>query len=161
MDWVDTFFGHGKDLNSLQMSCRAIVIFFITLILLRIAGIRTFGKKSAFDNVIIIMLGSILSRAVVGASPFLPTCVSSLAFVLIHWALGKLSYYFDFVGKIVKGEKISLFRNGNLNNKAMRRASISLKDLEEGLRLSLNDSDWAKVKEMFLERGGEISVVKE
>jgi quercetin dioxygenase-like cupin family protein len=54
----------GKDLNSLQMTCRAIVSFFLTLVLIRIAGIRTFGKKTPFDNVVAIMLGSIFSRVV-------------------------------------------------------------------------------------------------
>ena len=84
MDILSTLFGHGKDLNSLQMICRAAVSFFLTLILIRIAGIRTFGKKTPFDNVITIMLGSIFSRVVVGASPFIPTTLACLAFVLIH-----------------------------------------------------------------------------
>src|SRR5215831_11046179 len=78
MEWIRILFGEGKDLDCLQMSCRAVVAFFITLVLIRMAGIRTFGKKSAFDNVIIIMLGSILSRVVVGASPFIPTTLGCL-----------------------------------------------------------------------------------
>src|ERR1700755_3556763 len=100
MTWIDVVFGHGSNLNTLQMTSRAIISFFITLLLLRIAGIRTFGKKTAFDNVIIIMLGSILSRAVVGASPFIATSVACLVFVLIHWMLDKISYYLDFVGRL-------------------------------------------------------------
>ena len=59
MDILHTLFGEGKDLNSLQMVCRAVGCFFITLALIRIAGIRTFGRRTAFDNVITIMLGSI------------------------------------------------------------------------------------------------------
>lgn len=52
---METFlflFGEGKDLNTLQMSCRAAVSFFVALLLIRIAGQRTFGKGSAFDNVV-------------------------------------------------------------------------------------------------------------
>ncbi len=160
MTWIDIIFGHGKDLNALQMSCRAIVCFFLTLLFLRIAGIRTFGKKSAFDTVIIIMLGSILSRAAVGASPFIATSVACFVFAMVHWLLGKLSYYSDFIGQIVKGDKLSLYKNGTENKKNMGRASISKKDLEETLRLTINDTDWQKVNEMFLERTGEISVIR-
>jgi uncharacterized membrane protein YcaP (DUF421 family) len=161
MEWIKIIFGEGHDLNCLQMSSRAVVIFFITLILIRIAGIRTFGKKSAFDNVIIILLGSILSRAVVGASPFIPTAVACLAFVLVHWLLAWLSLYSDTLGRWVKGEKSSLYANGMENKENMRRARISEKDLVEGVRLKINKDSFREVKEIFIERNGEISVVKQ
>jgi uncharacterized membrane protein YcaP (DUF421 family) len=160
MEWVDTIFGHGTDLNSLQMSSRAILIFFITLLLLRIAGIRTFGKKSAFDNVITILLGSILSRAVVGASPFIPTVLGCLAFVLVHRLLARLSFRNDRIGRIIKGEKASLYAGGQENETNMRGAHISHKDLLEGIRLKINESSFENVEEIFIERNGEISVIK-
>jgi uncharacterized membrane protein YcaP (DUF421 family) len=160
MEWIRVVFGEGKDLEWWQMSSRAVVAFFITLLLIRIAGIRTFGKKSAFDNVIIIMLGSILSRVVVGASPFIPTALACLAFVLVHSLLARISVYNDFVGGLVKGEKASLYADGRKNEKNMKRSRISDKDLLEGLRLKINEEDFDKVKEIFLERNGEISVVK-
>jgi len=139
MDWILLVFGEGKDLNALQMTSRAVVVFFITLALIRIAGIRTFGKKSAMDNVIIIMLGSILSRAVVGASPFIPTVTGCLAFVFVHRLLAWISLYSDLIGGFVKGEKLSLYANGTFNKKNMRRARISDKDIKEGLRLAINE----------------------
>jgi uncharacterized membrane protein YcaP (DUF421 family) len=160
MEWIKTIFGEGTDLNCLQMSSRAVVIFFISLVLMRIAGIRTFGKKSAFDNVIMILLGSVLSRAVVGASPFIPTVAGSLAFVLVHWVLAWLSLYNDTLGRLVKGEKVSLYAEGKLNETNMRRVRISDKDLKEGLRLKINDDGLEEVKEIFIERNGEISVIK-
>ena len=160
MEWIKTIFGEGTDLNCLQMSSRAVVTFFISLVLMRIAGIRTFGKKSAFDNVIMILLGSVLSRAVVGASPYIPTVIGCLAFVLVHWVLAWLSLYNDTLGKFVKGEKVSLYAEGKLNETNMRRARISDKDLREGLRLKINDDGFDEVKEIFIERNGEISVVK-
>lgn len=153
-------FGTGKDLNSLQMVCRAIISFLITLALIRIAGIRTFGKRSAFDNVIVIMLGSIFSRVVVGASPFVPTTLACLAFVLVHSLLGWLSVRSDLIGWLVKGEKASLYKNGKNNDRNMRRAMVSEKDLEESVRLSINSDDLRDVKEILLERTGDISVIK-
>jgi uncharacterized membrane protein YcaP (DUF421 family) len=160
MEWTEPIFGHGTDLNSLQFSTRAILTFFITLLLLRIAGIRTFGKKSAFDNVITILLGSILSRAVVGASPYISTCVGCLAFVLVHWLLARLSCHYDWIGRIVKGEKTSLYAGGHTNEENMERARISEKDLLEGVRLRINEPSFEQVEEIFLERNGEISIIK-
>jgi uncharacterized membrane protein YcaP (DUF421 family) len=160
MEWTTILFGHGTDLNSLQLSVRAVLIFFITLLLLRIAGIRTFGKKSAFDNVITILLGSILSRAVVGASPFIATCIGCLAFVLVHRILALLSFRNDRIGRLIKGEKTSLYARGQENRSNMKKAHISQKDLLEGIRLKTNENSFNGVEEIFIERNGELSVIR-
>jgi uncharacterized membrane protein YcaP (DUF421 family) len=152
-------FGEGKDLDSLQMVCRAIVAFFLTLLLIRIAGIRTFGKKTPFDNVITIMLGSIFSRVVVGASPFIPTTLACLAFVLIHRLLAWISLYNDTIGGWVKGEASSLYKDGRPNERNMRMARVSEKDLRESVRQRINEDSLENVKEIVQERNGEISVV--
>ncbi len=85
-----TLFGEGKDLNTLQMACRAFVVFFITLAFIRFTGMRTFGVKSAFDHCIIIMLGAVLSRSITGASAFLPTITAAFVLVLVHKILARL-----------------------------------------------------------------------
>lgn len=153
-------FGEGKDLDVLQMSSRAVVAFFLTLVFIRIAGIRTFGKKTPFDNVVIIMLGSIFSRVVVGASPFIPTTAACIAFVLVHRFLAWISLYNDTVGRWIKGEASSLYADGRLNEKNMRKARISRKDLQESVRQAINEDSFDDVKEIVQERTGEVSVIK-
>ena len=160
MDILHTFFGEGKDLNSLQMVCRAIVSFFLTLVLIRVAGIRTFGKKTPFDNVITIMLGSIFSRVVIGASPFIPTTLACLAFVLVHRLLAWISLYSDTIGGWIKGEASSLYKDGVYNQRNMHAARVSRKDLEESVRQQINADNLEQVKEIVQERNGEVSVVK-
>src|ERR1700761_6841838 len=115
MSFIDTIlkgfhiiFGEGKDLDSLQMMARAVLSFFLTLVLIRVAGIRTFGKKTPFDNVVVVMLGSIFSRVVVGASPFVPTALACLVFVLTHRFLAWISLYNDRIGALIKGEASTL-----------------------------------------------------
>ena len=160
MNILHMLFGEGKDLDSLQMTCRAIVAFFLTLVMIRIAGIRTFGKKSAFDNVIVIMLGSIFSRVVVGASPFIPTTIACIAFVLVHRLLAWISLYNDTVGQWIKGEASTLYSDGKRNEKNMRNAVISEKDLHESIRHQLHEDSLDNVKTIIQERKGEISILK-
>ena len=159
LQWFHIIFGQGKDLDTLQMVCRAVLSFFLTLALIRIAGIRTFGKKTPFDNVIIIMLGSIFSRVVVGASPFIPTTLACFAFVLVHRVLALISFYNDRVGSWIKGEASSLYANGELNEANMRKARVSFKDIQESVRQQTNDDSLEKVKEIIQERSGDISVI--
>jgi uncharacterized membrane protein YcaP (DUF421 family) len=159
-DLIYKFFGEGKDLTALQMGDRAFVMFFVTLILLRIGGLRAFGQQSAFDNVIVIMLGAILSRAVVGASPFLPIVIAGFVLVFVHRILAVISMYNDFVSDLIKGKPTSLYKNGKLNEKNMRRCDITKGDLMEGLRHNANLESLEEAKDIFLERNGHISVVK-
>ncbi len=160
MEWINYLFGSGTHLTWVQMSSRAAVTFFAALVLLRIAGMRTFGKKSAFDNVILIILGAVLSRAIVGSSPFMPVMVSCFAMVIIHRFLAWVSLYNDFVGRLIKGEHRCLYAEGREQKDNMRGTLISEKDLMEGVRLQINEDSLKNVLAAYIERNGEISVVK-
>jgi uncharacterized membrane protein YcaP (DUF421 family) len=113
-----------------------------------------------FDNVIVILLGAILSRAVVGASPFIPTICASLVIVLLHRLFAIIAMYSHGFGKLIKGEERVLYENGKLNDPHMRSGLISKRDLIEGLHLNGNIDTLDDAKSVFLERNGEISVVK-
>ena len=153
-------FGEGKELNALQMGDRAFVMFFICLALIRIAGRRAFGTKTAFDNIIAIMLGAILSRAVVGVSPFLPTVTAGLVMVLVYRLLAFIAVTNDAVSHFLKGKEMSLYRNGKINENNLKKCSISRGDLMEGVRVEGNVRGLNEIEEAFMERNGQISVIK-
>ncbi len=102
---INKLLGEGKDLNALQMADRAFVMFFITLFLIRVAGMRSFGQKSAFDTIIVIMLGAILSRAVTGASAFFPTVIAGAVLALVHRLLALISIFNEIIGAVINGKK--------------------------------------------------------
>lgn len=153
-------FGSGESLGAFQMAARAFVMFFIALLLIRIGGMRIFGKKTAFDNILVIMLGAILSRGVVGASPFFSTVAAAGAMVFIHKILAWLAMKHIWVGKIVKGYRHALYKNGEIDHKNLRKTSISEDDLMEGVRVEIHSDTLENVKEVFMEKTGQISVVK-
>ncbi|MGG7661545.1 DUF421 domain-containing protein [Dyadobacter sp. BHUBP1] len=160
MEILTQLFGEGENQTALQMSARAVVIFIITLILLRIAGRRSFGMKSPFDNIIVILLGAILSRAVVGASEFVPTIASATVIAVLHrlgaW-LGALNLRF---GALIKGQKIVLFEKGKLRHDNMRRALISESDLYASLRNDMHVESFEKIESAYMENNGQISFVR-
>jgi len=153
-------FGTGEDLSALQMAVRAFVMFFIALLLVRLAGMRIFGIKTAFDNILVIMLGAILSRGVVGASPFFSTVAAAAAMIVVHKILAWLAMKHVWVGKIVKGYRRSLYHNGEMREDNLRKTSVSKDDLMEGVRLEINQNSLDEVEQIFIEKTGEISVVK-
>src|ERR1700744_3393368 len=118
-------FGEGKDLSVIQMCDRAIVIYFIALVLLRISGRRTFGKKTAFDNIIVFILGAILSRAVVGASDFWATVASCLVLALMHRGLAWLSIRSNGIRHILEGKSILLYKNKHLYKENFSKSLVA------------------------------------
>jgi uncharacterized membrane protein YcaP (DUF421 family) len=159
IDFIYQAFGEGKELSWYQMLNRAVVIFVIAVVLIRISGRRSFGMRSAFDNTIVILLGSTLSRAVVGVSPFFPTVMAGLGLVVLHRVFAWISVHSHAFGKLIKGEAICLFKDGKFNERNMRRSLISRRDINIGLRSSLHSEDLSEVDQIILERNGEITVL--
>jgi uncharacterized membrane protein YcaP (DUF421 family) len=159
MEW-NLVFGSGEDLSALQMGFRAFLMFFITLILIRAAGMRIFGQQTAFDSILVIMLGAVLARAVVGASPFLSTVAAATVMVAIHKALAILAMKYTWIGKIVKGIHRSLYKDAQMNEKNMRQVSISKDDLLESVRRMINKDTFDEVKEIKIEKNGQLTVIQ-
>ena len=157
---ISSWFGTGEDLNPLQMGIRSFLMFFIALGLIRFGGMRIFGKKTAFDYIIIILMGAVLARGIVGASPFLSTVVASAVMIIIHKILALLSMRFTSVGKIVKGVHRTLYKDGKKVIKSMRREAISDDDLLESVRTEINQDSFEQVKEIKIEKNGKLSVIK-
>jgi uncharacterized membrane protein YcaP (DUF421 family) len=162
-DLLDFLFGPHADshtITAVQMMTRAVLVFFAALALLRLSGPRTFGGSTAFDMVVKIMLGAILSRAVAAASPFWGTLLAGLVFVLLHRGLAWASYHSEWVGKMVKGQVYVLAERGQPNSEQLRQLKLSEKDLREGLHENGNVATLADTEAVYLERDGSISVVK-
>jgi len=160
MNLLIQIFGEGKDLNALQMSCRGVVMFFIALILIRVSGRRSFGVRSPLDNIITISLGAIMSRAVVGASDFLPVVVTCFVIVLMHRLVGWFIARSKAFGRFIEGEKILLFEDGVFLKDNMKKALVCQEDLMQGVRKSAMTEDMDKIEKVYMERNGEISPIK-
>lgn len=160
MEWIIQIFGEGKDLSVSQMCCRAVVVFIAALIMLRVTGQRTFGNKTAVDQVVMIMLGAILSRGVTGSSPFLPVMGASLVIVVIHRLFAWISIYNDSFSNLVEGKEMLLYKEGKYFRRNMKRCMVSEKDMLESVRIEINDDTLTKVSSMSMERCGSISIVK-
>ncbi len=148
-----------ETLNAGQMALRAVLTFAVTVAIVRLGDKRLFGKGTAFDLVVAIMIGSVMSRAINGSAPFLPTLLGGVVLVGLHWLLAVLAFHTSWFGFLVKGEPVLLIQDGKIQRQGMRRGSVSTHDLAQALRLQGNQSDLAKVELAYLERSGDISVI--
>ncbi len=153
-------FGEGKDLNCLQMCSRSLIIFLFTLVLIRISGRRSFGVRTPLDNIIVILLGTVLGRAIVGASAFLPVVIASLLIVLIHRSFGWMIVHSRYFANLIEGKKIVLFENGNFIKENMDKALVCEEDIMQGVRKSALTDQLDRIAKIIIERNGEISAIK-
>jgi uncharacterized membrane protein YcaP (DUF421 family) len=160
MQTLITIFGEGKELTLLQMIDRGIIVFFLALVLIRISGRRSFGMHMPLDNIISIILGAILSRAVVGASDFVPVIGVCTAIVLLHRVVGWLIAHHKIMSRLIQGEKILLFEDGTFLTKNMGKALVCEEDVMQGVRRSALTDNLEKIKKIYIERNGEITAIK-
>jgi uncharacterized membrane protein YcaP (DUF421 family) len=149
-----------KDLTFIQISLRGIIVFVATLIMLRLGHKRSLSRKTAFDAVLLVILASVLSRAINGSAAFFATLGGGLVLVLLHRLLAFIAYQSHWFGCLMKGLPDVIIQDGNFVFGTMRRNHISTHDVEEDMRLSLRDDDISKVKTARVERSGDISFVK-
>jgi uncharacterized membrane protein YcaP (DUF421 family) len=158
--YVTAVFGSGRELVLTQMAARAVVVFFVTLALIRIAGRRSFGQKGPFDSVVAILLGATISRVIVGASPFMPTIGAGLCLALLHRLFGWLSVHSSAVERFFNGRERVLIEHGVVDEAELRRALMTPRDLSEALRLQHGEDDLQMVELALLERNGQISFIR-
>jgi uncharacterized membrane protein YcaP (DUF421 family) len=149
-----------KDLTFIQISLRGVVVFIATMIMVRLGHKRSLSRKTAFDAVLLVILASVLSRAINGSAAFFATLGGGLVLVLLHRLLAFIACHSHWFGCLIKGLPEVIIEDGNFVFGTMRRNHISTHDVEEDMRLSLRDDDISKVKKARVERSGDISFIK-
>ena len=153
----------GFDTNNVaphQMAARAAVVFFLALAYVRTGGLRMLGRQSAYDSLTALMLGAILGRAVVSQDSFLGTLLAALVIMILHRLVAWITFKSSWAGSVLKGKSIVLFQNNKPLSENLSRVHITENDLQEAVRKNLNMDDMSRVKEIYMDRSGELSVIK-
>ncbi len=149
-----------KELTFLQISLRGVIVFVATLVMVRVSSKRSLAEKTAFDATLLVIIASVLARAINGSASFLPTLGAGFVLVLLHRLLALAAYYSHGFGILIKGKAVVLVENGKLKHKNMSLNHISEHDLQEDMRLDAATEDLSKIKVARVERSGDISFIK-
>lgn len=157
MGLFETLFGRTHDLNGWQECARAALVFAYGLLLVRLSGRRTFGKWSALDIVVSIVLGSSLSRALTGSAPLIGTMAACAVLLLLHWAAAQVAARSPAVARLLEGTPIVIVRDGAVLHRPRLRQSVSHADLDEALRQA-GMTEPAEAAKVVLEPSGKLTV---
>lgn len=154
---VEKLFGLGDHLDALQMCLRSIAVFFLTLAMIRASGRRSFGQHRPFDACTTVLLGAVLSRAVVGASPFWATIGAGATIVCLHRLVAMACFRWGWFEILVSGNVRELAAPTGRNLEQMGKGLITQRDLDEAIRKKTGDEK-TPLRRAVLERDGVITV---
>lgn len=162
-DFVGPILGLGaepKDLTFSQISLRGVIVFLAALAMVRLSSKHSLAEKTAFDAVLLVILASVLSRAINGTATFFASIGGGFALVVLHRVFAWFACRSHTFGILIKGSPDVLVENGKPDLHAMRKNLISEHDLEEDLRLDAHTEDLSQIRRATLERRGDISFIK-
>ncbi len=143
-----------------ELFVRGSVVFWFLVLVFRVVLRRDVGSMGMTDFLFVVLLGDAAQNGMIGDASSATDAVvliSTLVFwnVAIDWA----TWRWPTVEKLFAARRLTLVRNGKRNRRNMRREFISDAELmskvrEEGLE------DLSKIKAMYLESDGEISLIR-
>jgi uncharacterized membrane protein YcaP (DUF421 family) len=161
-DITDTALGlslRPQQLELWQICLRAVIVYLAMIMFVRFGKKRFLSRATAFDAILVIVIGSTAARAITGNAPFFATLAAVWVLIAMHWVISYFTESSPTLGSLVKGNTTVLVRNGRVDRQALKDAHMSPDDLDEDLREQGID-DPKKVKEARLERSGKLSVIR-
>ncbi|WP_138205538.1 YetF domain-containing protein [Haloimpatiens lingqiaonensis] len=138
---------------------RTIILYFISILALRLMGKRQIGELQPFELVIAIMISELASMPMQDSRmPLINGIIPVLTLLIIQIIISVVQLKSEKVQKLICGKPSILIEDGKVNIQELRHQRINLNDLMEELRLNgyfnLQDIEYA-----ILETSGQLSII--
>jgi uncharacterized membrane protein YcaP (DUF421 family) len=139
---------------------RSLVIYFLLWGLLRLSGRRTLGKLTSFDLVLLLVIGGVSQRALLGQDYSVTNALLVIVtLVLTDVALSLLQRDFPPLSKLFNGEPMIVVEEGRPLPGRLRRARLTAEQVLESARRIHGLERMDEIKYAILEASGEISII--
>ena len=139
---------------------RAIILYIVVLIVMRLMGKREIGQLQPFELAISIMIADLASVPMSELGiPLTNGIVPILALLVMYMFISILNMKSVNFRKIMSGKPAILIYRGRIDEKALRKESITINELQERLRVD-NIFNLGDVEYAILETNGELTVIQ-
>jgi uncharacterized membrane protein YcaP (DUF421 family) len=142
----------------LMTALRALGVYIIVLIVIRMSGKRTIGNFTAFDLLVALMLGEVVDEIIYGDVSLAQGGVSIAVIALAQQVNAWLSFHYEGFNRIVEGASTVIVRDGELDRRGMLKERMHEHDVMAELRLS-GVHDMREVRLATVENDGQVSVL--
>jgi uncharacterized membrane protein YcaP (DUF421 family) len=143
-----------------EFAIRAIVVYLVLLLFMRIGGKRQAGQLAPFDLVLLLIISNAVQNSMnAGDNSLLGGLISATVLVVVHYLVSLLTTRSRHVERVLDGQPELLIRNGEVFGKTLSRAQITHHELHSALRQN-GCTSVDQVALAILEINGAISVIK-
>ncbi|POR68851.1 DUF421 domain-containing protein [Pseudomonas syringae] len=139
---------------------RAAAIYFVLMVLFRVAGRRSLTDLTTFDFVLLLIIGEATQQALLGDDFSVTNAIliiSTLIAIDVGFSLAKRRS--KRLAKFLDGGPTVIVEDGKPLTKRMREARISKSDVMEAARTTQGIVEMKDIRYAIIERNGEISVI--
>ena len=140
--------------------CRAIILYIIVLIVMRLMGKREIGQLQPFELAISIMIADLASIPMTDTGvPITNGIIPILGLLVMHLLISIINMKSIKGREIICGKPSILIYRGKIDEKALKKERFTINELEERLRgnnvVNLGDVEYA-----ILETSGQVTVIQ-
>jgi uncharacterized membrane protein YcaP (DUF421 family) len=138
---------------------RAVVVYLFLMALLRLTGKRQVGQLAPFDLVLLLVLSNAVQNSMNGGDNSITGGILLAGtLVALNGLVGYLTFRSKRLERFIEGRPEILIHGGHVDHKAMRRARMTMHELESALRTEgvCGPQD---VRFALLENNGHITVI--
>lgn len=150
----------GAPPAAMAVTCVTTVIMYAVFIAFtRIMGQRVLAKLSGYDLLLVIVMGALIGRTMIGWVPTLATGLTALVTLLVlEVVVGRFSRN-TLVGRLVNNTPVLLLAGGEYLDDEMRRTHVRSEEILSRLRLA-GIRDRSEAAAVILEPTGELAVLR-
>jgi uncharacterized membrane protein YcaP (DUF421 family) len=139
---------------------RAVIVFVILFIVLRLSGRRTLAEITTFDFILLLIIGDITQQAIVGDDYSITTMAMVITtVVLLDLLMGRLAMKSRRFGHLLESVPVIVIDNGKVLQHAMDQEGVDLEEILAAARELHGLAALDDIKYAIVERHGGISIV--
>lgn len=138
---------------------RAVAIYVIVMLLVRISGKRAVGQFTPFDLVLLILIGNAVQNGMNGGDNSLTgAAILAVCLIALNYAVALLTARSPAAQRLIEGRAVVLAREGRVFRDVLHRELVSTADFEEAMR-EAGCPSLDQIKVATLESNGRISIM--
>ena len=114
---------------------RAVVVYVVVLVMVRLSGKRALGQITPFDVLLIVLLGNAVQNALLGQDTSLAGgLLLAATLITLNYTVGWVTTRSRRMERLIEGEPVLVARDGNLRDSVLRRELITQADFDAAMR---------------------------